>query len=171
MLMVLSVRSVSAWGPQLAWSSSPAAVPSQQEASFALDKSLLDGLLSSATTTRERQRLSRISQPHAGAWVTAVPSAEDGDTLIRPRAFRIACRLRLGVPVWDKGASCPCCMQTLDIYGDHAICCSTNGDLIVRHNRTRDLIDKIAREGHLSPIMEKRGSWEKARNQAAVQAM
>ena len=48
-------------------------------------------------------------------------------------------------------------MQTLDIYGDHAICCSTNGDLIVRHNRIRDLVDKIAREGHLSPIMEKKG--------------
>src|SRR3954447_17878806 len=31
------------------------------------------------------------------------------------------------------------------------------GDLIVRHNRIRDLVDKIAREGHLSPVMEKKG--------------
>ena len=48
-------------------------------------------------------------------------------------------------------------MQILDIYGDHAICCTTNGDLIVRHNRIRDLVDKFAREGHLGPVMEKKG--------------
>src|ERR1700757_734921 len=77
--------------------------------------------------------------------------------LIRPRAFQISCRLRLGVSVWNREASCPMCMQTLDIFGDHAICCTTNGDLIVRHNRIRDLVDNIAREGHLSPIMEKKG--------------
>ena len=146
-----------AWGPRLNWSSSPPPCPSQQESSFTLDSSLLSGLLSSAASPRERQRLTRVSQPHAGAWVTAVPSCLDGDALIRPRPFRISCRLRLGVPVWDKGASCPCCMQTLDIFGDHAICCTTNGDLIVRHNRIRDLVDKFAREGHLSPIMEKKG--------------
>ena len=29
---------------------------------------------------------------------------------------------------------------TLDRYGDHAICCTKTGDLIVRHNRIRDLI-------------------------------
>jgi hypothetical protein len=122
-----------------------------------MDKSILAGLLSSASTPREKQRLHRVSEPHAGAWVTAVPSTLDGSALIRPKAFRIACRLRLGVAVWDKGASCPMCMQTLDVYGDHAICCTTNGDLIVRHNRLRDLVDNIAREGHLSPIMEKKG--------------
>jgi hypothetical protein len=98
------------------------------------------------------------SQPRSGTWVTAVPSSLDGtDTLIRPRAFRVACRLRLGIPIWREGASCPCCMQTLDIYGDHAVCCNTGGDLIVRHNRVRDLVDKFAREGHLSPVMEKKG--------------
>jgi len=85
------------------------------------------------------------------------PSTLDGSALIRPRAFRIACRLRLGVAVWDKGASCPMCKQTLDIMGDHAICCTTNGDLIVRHNRIRDLVDSIAHEGHLSPVLEKKG--------------
>ena len=45
----------------------------------------------------------------------------------------------------------------LDAYGDHAICCTRTGDPIVRHNRIRDLVDKIASEGHLSPVMEKKG--------------
>src|SRR6185312_2926742 len=91
----------SAWGPLLNWSSSPVAVPCQQEASFTLDTSLMAGLLSATSSPRERQRLNRVSQAHAGAWVTAVPSVIDGDALIRPRAFRIASRLRLGVPVWE----------------------------------------------------------------------
>ena len=68
----------SSWGSRLGWSYSPVAVPSQQEASFALDTSLLAGLLASASSPRERQRLTRVSQPHAGAWVTAVPSSLDG---------------------------------------------------------------------------------------------
>jgi hypothetical protein len=96
---------------------------------------------------------------HASSWVTAVPSSLDGpDTIIRPLAFRTACRLRLGVPVCHDGPLCPSCMHTvLDRHGDHAICCTSTGDLIVRHNRIRDLVDKIAREGQLSPVLEKKG--------------
>src|SRR6185312_14190240 len=45
----------SAWGPLLNWSSSPVAVPCQQEASFTLDTSLLAGW--------ERQRLSSMLVP------------------------------------------------------------------------------------------------------------
>ena len=136
----------------------PSPLPFQQEAFCSLDSSLLASLVSSATSPRERQRLNRVSQPHAGAWVSAVPSSLDGpDTLLRPKAFRVACRLRLGVAVWHEGASCPCCMHNLDVFGDHAICCTTSGDLIVRHNRIRDLVDKFAREGHLGPVLEKKG--------------
>ena len=149
----------STWGRKLGWSSSPSPSPSQQEASFSTDTALLLGLVSSAPTPRERQRLNRLNQPHAGSWVTAVPSSLDGpDALMRPMAFRVACRLRLGVPVCHDGAPCPSCMHTnLDRHGDHAVCCTKAGDLIVRHNRVRDLVDKIAREGQLSPILEKKG--------------
>ena len=48
-------------------------------------------LVSTALDERERQRLLRIAQPHASAFVTAVPSEEDGrDTILKPRVFRIA---------------------------------------------------------------------------------
>ena len=97
----------SAWGVRLGWSSSPAPCPSQREASFTFDSNVLTQLVSLSTTPREKQRLSRVSQPHAGSWVTAVPSTIDGpDALIRPQAFRIACRLRLGVSVFDDGITC-----------------------------------------------------------------
>ena len=149
----------SAWGVRLGWSSSPAPCPSQREASFTFDSNVLTQLVSLSTTPREKQRLSRVSQPHAGSWVTAVPSTIDGpDALIRPQAFRIACRLRLGVSVFDDGIICPSCTHTfLDKFGDHAICCTSTGDLIVRHNRMRDLVEKFAREGQLSPVLEKKG--------------
>src|SRR6185437_16233644 len=35
--------------------------------------------------------------------------------------------------------------------------CSKAGDLIVRHNNLRNLVDRIAQDGQLSPVMEKKG--------------
>ena len=46
-------------------------------------------------------------------------------------------------------------MQIIDVYGD-AACCSVSSDRIHRHNRVRNLVDRIAQEGMLSPIMEKK---------------
>ena len=49
------------------------------------------------------------------------------------------------------------CMQNFDFMGDHASCCAKNSDLIIRHNRIRNLLNKICTEGQLSPVMEKKG--------------
>ena len=76
---------------------------------------------------------------------------------MRPRNFQIAVLARLGVPVLKKEMSCSLCVQTMDIFSDHAACCTKNTDLIHRHNRLRNLLDKICHEGALSPIMEKKG--------------
>jgi hypothetical protein len=48
-------------------------------------------------------------------------------------------------------------MQPFDLYGDHAACCKKNADIIVRHNRIRNFVAKVADEGLLSPVLEKRG--------------
>jgi hypothetical protein len=130
----------------------------QKKASFEFDERVYRFLLDNAPTEREAQRLRRIAQPHAGCFVTAVPSEEDGnDTILRPRNFRIAVAYRLGLPVLNNNIPCPMCMQTIDKLGDHATCCSKSGDLIVRHNSVRNLVDRIATDGLLSPIMEKKG--------------
>ena len=52
--------------------------------------------------------------------------------------------------------SCSFCMQPFDCYGDHAACCKRNSDIIVRHNRLRNLVHRFAEEGLLSPVLEKR---------------
>jgi len=46
-------------------------------------------------------------------------------------------------------------MQIIDVFGDHGACCSVSSDRIHRHNRVRNLLDRICQEGMLSPVMEK----------------
>ena len=130
-------------------------------ASFEFDQAVHAELvleMETAGKPRESQRLRRLAQPHAGGFVTALPSRHDGfDTILKPRTFRTAVYYRLGIPVLDQETSCPLCMQTINIYGDHATCCSKSGDLIVRHNALRNLVESIARDGLLSPVLEKKG--------------
>ena len=130
---------------------------SQKEASYQIDKKIHNDLVDRAPTRREKKRLERITQPHAGAWVTAVPSTNDGfDTVMKPQVFRTAVAYRLGVPVIPDEIPCPLCMQTVDKLGDHASCCEKTGDNIVRHNRVRDLLARFCDEGLLSPVVELR---------------
>jgi len=111
-----------------------------------------------AGNRRDAQRLRRCAQPHASGFITAMPSQHDGfDTVLRPKTFRTAVRYRLGIPILPKEMSCPLCMQTINVYGDHATCCSKSGDLIVRHNAMRNLVNEIAEDGLLSPVLEKKG--------------
>ena len=90
--------------------------------------------------------------------MTALPSRHDGyDTILKPRTFRTAVYYRMGIPILDQETPCPLCKQTINVYGDHATCCSNSGDLIVRHNALRNLVESIARDGLLSPALEKKG--------------
>jgi len=130
----------------------------QDEASLTFDKEMHKYLVDSAPDDREKQRLLRIAQPHAGSFITAVPSNEDGnDAIMRPRVFRTAVLYRLGLPVLNNPKPCPLCMQPINIYGDHATCCTKKGDVIIRHNAVRDLVYAIAVDGVLNPQREKKG--------------
>jgi len=89
--------------------------------------------------------------------VTAVPSNFDGtDCCLSPQVFRTAVRYRLGLKVARSDVACSFCTQSFDEYGDHAACCRRNSDIIVRHNRLRNLVCRFAEEGLLSPVLEKR---------------
>ena len=130
---------------------------SQKQGSFRKDEEIWGLLIEQAPNQRERQRLRRLKCDHAGAWLAAVPSTHDGmDTVMRPRNFQVAVSVRLGVPVLSEERRCSSCTQTIDVFGDHAACCEKTADLIHRHNRVRNLLDKICHEGLLAPIMEKK---------------
>jgi hypothetical protein len=131
---------------------------SQDNASLLFDEQMHKYLVDTAPDEREKQRLLRVAQPHAGSFITAVPSNEDGnDTIMRPRVFRTAVLYRLGLPVLNQPKPCPLCTQPINIYGDHATCCAKKGDLVIRHNAMRDLVGVIARDGVLNPQLEKKG--------------
>jgi len=130
---------------------------SQKDASFEFDEKMHAYLVDSSDA-RGAQRLRRAAQPHACGFITAVPSDEDGkDTLLRPRNFRIAVAYRLGMKVLDEDIPCPLCKQIINTFGDHATCCTKQGDLIVRHNSLRNLVEDFASDGMLSPVLEKEG--------------
>src|SRR4051812_18732197 len=125
-------------------------------ASLAIDRPIHARLIGESTMQQDRQRL--MTAEHAGAWVTAVPSRIDGsDCIMSPAVFRTAVRYRLGVAVAHEGVVCSFCKQSFDIYGHHAGCCKKNADIIIRHNRIRNLVSRIGQEGLLSPVLEKRG--------------
>ena len=81
----------------------------------------------------------------------------DKDTVMEPRVYLTCVRRLLGLPVFSSPIPCPLCMQTMDIYGDHALCCKKSGDMITRHNRVRNLIYSFADIGLMSPELEKLG--------------
>jgi hypothetical protein len=129
----------------------------QNAASAALDRATFEGLISRAGK-RDAQRLRRLDVDHANAWISALPSSVDGkDTVMSPRVYLTCARRLLGLPVSSAPASCPLCKQTMDVFGDHALCCKKSGDMITRHNRVRNLISQIADVGLLSPELEKMG--------------
>ena len=74
-----------------------------------------------------------------------------------PRVYLTCARRLLGLPVIPAPAPCPLCMQTMDVFGDHALCCKKSSDTITRHNRVRNLISQFADLGLLSPELEKMG--------------
>ena len=73
---------------------------------------------------------------------------------MRPRNFQVAVAMRLGLPVLNEEKSCSLCMQIIAVFGDHAACCAMSSDRIHRHNRVRNLLDRIAQRRH---VMEKKG--------------
>lgn len=135
-----------------------AAFASNQRAASALvDRATLDRLIEKGSP-RDKQRLRRLDCEHANSWITAVPSATDGkDTILPPKIFIAAVSRLLGLPVYSKPFPCPLCQQTMDILGDHALCCKKTQDLITRHNRLRNWLFKLADVGMLNPAMEKLG--------------
>ena len=113
------------------WTAPPGLSPvykSQKEASFEFDQTMHEFLVSQADE-RAQQRLRPVAQPHACGFLTAVPSDEDGkDTLLRPRLFRTAVAYRLGIALVNEEIPCPLCQQPINIFGDHAVCCTNQAD-------------------------------------------
>ena len=112
-------------------------------------------LISEANKEREIARMASLGLPHAGNWLSVVPSPALGLHL-RPSEFIPAIKYRLGIPVYSSEGSCPACAAQSDRMGDHALGCVSTSDRIARHNMLRDVIYETAASADLGPAKEER---------------
>ena len=106
---------------------------------------------------------------NSGAFLNAIPSHSFGLSLL-PANFQISLLRRRGLPVYSIFSSssspvpvsfpCPICGDLSDVYGDHALVCSSHGERIMRHDLLRNLLFKTAQSAGLSPVLEQRNLIE-----------
>eukprot|EP00662_Eupelagonemidae_sp_cell21_P057790 gene57790-biopygen112413 len=110
----------------------------------------------SQSSTEARAHALATSAPHAGAWLTGVPSPSMG-LWLAPDQFRIAMHLWLGVPICEGDAVCPLCTSHVPDLGLHAIKCKNGGDITFRHDQLRDIVWRLCKAAGLRPEVEKVG--------------
>ena len=131
----------------------------QKETSYKIDQHnhlLLSNQTREGGSQREIARLASVSLPHAGDWLNVVPSPALGLHL-RSQEFLTVTKYRLGVNNYPMAGPCPACGHHSDRLGDHAICCSNNGERISRRNILRDAIYSTAQSAALGGTLPSAG--------------
>ena len=85
-------------------------------------------LLPTDLPARDQARVALQQAQRGAAWLSVNPSTSQG-TELNNDEYRLALRFWLGVPLLSarwQGAACPQCGQSLDVLGDHVVCCSKN---------------------------------------------
>ena len=102
-----------------------------------------------------KARLLSASAPHASSWLSVTPSLGLGLHL-DPAEFQIAVMWWLGTCMSSSTQSvCPFCPDiTLDPLGHHAVSCRHGGDVVIRHNRLRNIFAEFCHRAHLSVRVE-----------------
>ena len=106
-------------------------------------------------SVREQTRLASLGLPYAGAWLNVVPSPALGLHLWGPELIT-ALKYRLGADIYQTAGPCPACGAHSDTLGDHALCCSSAGERVSRHNALRDAFYSTTVAASLGPSREGR---------------
>ena len=110
------------------------------------------GRLKGKLSVRSHNLLLACSMPHASDWLLAPPIPGLGLGL-QSDVFRTALKFRLSRPLFSEPYPCPAlsrrggtvCDDTMDVFGDHALCCHNSTSLVFRHNNIRDILGHSAR--------------------------
>eukprot|EP00731_Ephydatia_muelleri_P001419 Em0001g1419a len=117
-----------------------------------LDSHLFHSILM-ASSPANKARLLSSSAAHASSWLSVVPSVGLGLHLDSSE-FHTAVIWWLGMNFTAR-SSCPFCPDiALDPLGHHAVSCRHGGDVVIRHNRLRNIIADFCRRAHLSVRIE-----------------
>ena len=125
---------------------------SQKVLSSKIEDQQFNNLFHNASVT-DRARLLSISSPHASAWLSVTPSPRL-NLHLEPAEFQVALKWWLGIPV-VQGQSCPHCPScVLDDFGHHSLTCKHGGDVVLRHNKFRDVFCDFCLRACLGPRLE-----------------
>ena len=108
------------------------------------------GLVIAAATDTDKACLLSTSAPHAASWLPVVPSVGLGLHL-DPDELQIAVKWWLGLDT-SRGSLCP--DVALDPLGHHAATCWCGGDVVIRHNRLRDVFLSFCHQAHIAATLE-----------------
>ena len=114
---------------------------SQRFLSEVIHRQTLEGIQMQASA-RNLARLHELRAPTASAWLTPPPAKALGLTF-EPGEFRALLKYRLGVALLPEPVACPRCGEVMDVYGDHALCC-TRSSFVTRHQFLADALARVA---------------------------
>ena len=87
------------------------------------------------------------NKKYANGWLHAIP-AEWSGTKIKPYSFKCLLKYHSGMKITKQETKCPKCFKKMDMYGDHAISCSSTNQRITKHDTlVRSLGDTLSRAG------------------------
>ena len=81
---------------------------------------------------------------------------DEGSGRISPEEYRLGLRWHLGLPVLPQdrdGATCPACGASVDVFGDHLLCCRRN-NYYGRHFAVQEAFISMAQAGDMAFIRE-----------------
>ena len=102
---------------------------------------------------RDKARVNSVGMQRAGDLLNAAPIKSLGLHL-RAKEFTVAVKYRLGIRVFPTEGPCVACGQESDVYGDHTIGCSYEGERIYRHNVLRNALYDTCKQASLAPAKE-----------------
>ena len=95
-----------------------------------------------------KARLLSVSAPHAASWFSVVPSIGLGLHMDSDE-FQTAVKWWLGIDT-SCGSTCALCpYSALDPLGHHAATCKRRGDVVLRHNKLKDILVESFHWAHL----------------------
>jgi hypothetical protein len=121
-------------------------------------KKKMEILISESTQNETKARLLASTQPHAGAWLMALPSPQLG-THLTNEIFRISCALRLGTKVCEPHR-CKC-RKEVDELGLHGLSCKFSSGRHSRHAAANDVIARALQSAEVPSIKEPIGCSRK----------
>ena len=88
--------------------------------------------------------LQSLTQPGVPDWLLALPVPHLQQTMA-PESFRCRLQYQLLIPIFQEGSQCPFCLRELDVWGDHAVHCTSGGDIAIvgRHYSVRNGLDAV----------------------------